>query len=221
MPRHSPLPKRAPAETRVRLLNAGLRLFAEHGFRGVSVRDLCTAAEANVAAVNYHFGGKEGLYNAIFEAFLDDDELRHQSTLGRMSALSAQSRDGEAIEVFVRDLVEMFSGDERSRWLGVLVIREFTFPSAAFDLIYQRRIAPTQSLIAAMVARSAGVSAEAEPVRIQVHALLGMVMSLGISRSVLWRQLAWEQGYTPETVERTVSAVSGLIRQALGLQQNG
>ena len=50
------------AETRQRLLDAGVRLFAEHGFKGVSVRDLSAAAEVNIAAINYHFGGKRELY---------------------------------------------------------------------------------------------------------------------------------------------------------------
>lgn len=57
---------RAPApDTRARLLAAGTRLFADHGFHNVSVRDLCAEAGANVAAVNYHFGGKLGLYREV------------------------------------------------------------------------------------------------------------------------------------------------------------
>jgi len=48
-------------ETRGRVLNAAARLFAEHGFATVTVRDICNKAGANVAAVNYHFGGKDGL----------------------------------------------------------------------------------------------------------------------------------------------------------------
>src|SRR5499425_382584 len=52
-------------ETRARLLNAASRLFAEHGYARVTVRDICKKARANVAAVNYHFGGKDGLYRAV------------------------------------------------------------------------------------------------------------------------------------------------------------
>lgn len=52
-------------DTRQRLLDAGLRLFADHGFRGASVRDLCNLARANPGAVSYHFGGKRQLYRAV------------------------------------------------------------------------------------------------------------------------------------------------------------
>ena len=52
-------------ETRARLLYAAARLFAERGYARVTVRDICKKARANVAAVNYHFGGKDGLYRAV------------------------------------------------------------------------------------------------------------------------------------------------------------
>jgi AcrR family transcriptional regulator len=55
------------SDTKSRLLRVAERLFAEHGFGGVSVRQLTAAAGVNLAAVNYHFGSKEGLLGAIFE----------------------------------------------------------------------------------------------------------------------------------------------------------
>jgi len=54
-------------DTKSRLLAVAERLFAEQGFDGVSVRQLTAAAGVNLAAVNYHFGSKEGLLAAIFE----------------------------------------------------------------------------------------------------------------------------------------------------------
>src|SRR5262245_56133679 len=51
--------------TRSRLIEAAGHVFAEQGFKATTVRDICAKAGANVAAVNYHFGGKEGLYNAV------------------------------------------------------------------------------------------------------------------------------------------------------------
>jgi AcrR family transcriptional regulator len=55
------------SDTKSRLLRIAERLFAEHGFDGVSVRQLTAAAGVNLAAINYHFGSKEGLLSAIFE----------------------------------------------------------------------------------------------------------------------------------------------------------
>jgi AcrR family transcriptional regulator len=53
------------ATTRERLLQAATRLFADAGFRGASVRDICDQAGANPGAVSYHYGGKRQLYRAV------------------------------------------------------------------------------------------------------------------------------------------------------------
>ena len=53
-----------------RLLDAAESLFCEKGFDGASIRDITSQANCNVAAVNYHFGGKENLYSGIFIDFL-------------------------------------------------------------------------------------------------------------------------------------------------------
>ncbi|HTZ78478.1 MAG TPA: TetR/AcrR family transcriptional regulator [Stellaceae bacterium] len=56
------------SDTKTRILRIAERMFAERGFAGVSLRQLTTAAGVNLAAVNYHFGSKEGLLTAIFES---------------------------------------------------------------------------------------------------------------------------------------------------------
>ena len=55
----------APADTKKRLLDVAERLFAEEGFESVSLRSITAEAEANLAAVNYHFGSKEALIGAV------------------------------------------------------------------------------------------------------------------------------------------------------------
>ena len=54
-------------DTRTRLLQAGGEIFAQYGFRAATVRRIARKAQANVAAVTYHFAGKEGLYLAVLE----------------------------------------------------------------------------------------------------------------------------------------------------------
>jgi AcrR family transcriptional regulator len=54
--------------TEKRLLEATGAIFAEHGYRSATVRQICEKARANIAAVNYHFGDKEGLYRAVLRS---------------------------------------------------------------------------------------------------------------------------------------------------------
>lgn len=54
-------------ETRQKILNVASELFARYGFNGTSVRDIASACDVNVAAVNYHFGSKHNLYWAVVQ----------------------------------------------------------------------------------------------------------------------------------------------------------
>ena len=59
------------ADTKTRILDAGERLFVEHGFEATSLRSLTTSAGVNLAAVHYHFGSKEELFQAVLTRRLD------------------------------------------------------------------------------------------------------------------------------------------------------
>ena len=62
----------AKLNTKDRLLDAAKRLFAERGFAGASVRDICTEADAGRNLIHHYFGSKEGLYQAILTEFSEN-----------------------------------------------------------------------------------------------------------------------------------------------------
>ena len=61
--------KNIPADTRDHILAEARKHFSEKGFAGASLRDICEGAKANVSAIKYHFGGKEGLYRECFKIY--------------------------------------------------------------------------------------------------------------------------------------------------------
>ena len=62
--------RRAPA-TKDKILDAAEALFMEHGFEATSLRSMTATAGVNLAAVNYHFGSKEALFQAVLTRRLD------------------------------------------------------------------------------------------------------------------------------------------------------
>ena len=61
----------AQSETVERILDAAEALFAEKGFAETSLRTITSKAGVNLAAVNYHFGSKKALIQAVFARFLE------------------------------------------------------------------------------------------------------------------------------------------------------
>lgn len=92
-------------DTRARILDAAERLFLERGFRGASLRALTTAAGVNLAAVGYHFGGKDELLRAVLERRI---EPVNRERLRRLDAIETRWRRGEprALEPILAALLE-------------------------------------------------------------------------------------------------------------------
>jgi AcrR family transcriptional regulator len=87
-----------PHETRTRILDAAEELFMQHGFEGTSMRLLTAKAGVNLAAVNYHFGSKHALIEAVFRRRLDPMNAARVAELDKLEADCAGRAPGaEAI----------------------------------------------------------------------------------------------------------------------------
>ena len=208
-------------ETRRRIIETALKLFAEHGFRGVSVRDLSAAAQVNVAAVNYHFGSKQGLYRTIFDTVLDEDEGCFARQIEDVTALLGRAGSdpvllAAAVESLARGVLGRLSAFEDLRWFSVQVARELAFPGELFDLLYRRRVEPVLQLLAQLVGTAWGLAPASEPVRLTANVLHGHMVSLAFTRPILGRQLGWDQA-TPERLDQLTGTVTDLICRAIGL----
>jgi AcrR family transcriptional regulator len=82
---------RVPSATKDRILDAAEALFMEHGFEATSLRAITAAAAVNLAAVNYHFGSKEELFQAVLTRRLDPMNQRRLALLDRFERDAAPS----------------------------------------------------------------------------------------------------------------------------------
>ena len=91
-----------PHETRTRILDAAEELFMQHGFEGTSMRLLTGKAQANLAAVNYHFGSKDALIEAVFRRRLDPMNASRIAELDRLEKeAGGQALSPQQIKMFL------------------------------------------------------------------------------------------------------------------------
>lgn len=141
----------ADRETRDRLLTAAARLFAERGFKNVTVREICRTARANVAAVNYHFGDKLRLYEEVLQgaihAMRDITESARAAGEGR--APDEQLR--RYLVLFLRQLLR--PGTET---LHRLIQREMHDPTPALDALVEQGVRPRVAYLCEIVSDMIG-----------------------------------------------------------------
>jgi TetR/AcrR family transcriptional regulator, regulator of cefoperazone and chloramphenicol sensitivity len=112
------------AATREKLIEAAGETFAEKGLHGALIRDITQRAGANIAAVNYHFHDKDGLYAAVLRR-------AYEGYLGAVGhPLTAESPEGRIRQILV---AIMRSRRMRPEWETRLLGRELFQPTAAAE----------------------------------------------------------------------------------------
>ena len=136
-----------PHETRTRILDAAEELFMQHGFEGTSMRTLTAKASVNLAAVNYHFGSKDALIEAVFRRRLDPMNAARIAELDRLEAAPGSVPSSEAIiRAFLRASLAMVEdaksgGRNFIRLLG----RAYTEPSKPIRALIGHLYAPAMA----------------------------------------------------------------------------
>ena len=135
-------------ETHERLLNAATRLFADRGFSKVTVRDICHRANANVAAVNYHFGGKAGLYDAVLRSAI----RIMQGTTEAIRQAGENRSPAEQLEAYVTIFLQRVA-KARDSWIHQLMMRELADPTHALDMVADEVIQPRLDYLGSIIVR--------------------------------------------------------------------
>ena len=138
--------------TAARLVAAATELFAERGFANVTVRDICERAQANVAAINDHFRGKDGLYHEVLQSAIRI--MRETTDLAR--AAGRDKTADEQLRVYVRTFITRVVAS-RGNWIHQLMTRELSDPTPALDLVIAEVIQPRLAYLGGIVAKVMGV----------------------------------------------------------------
>lgn len=106
----------AQSETVDKILDAAEVLFAERGFSETSLRLITSKAKVNLAAVNYHFGSKNALIQAVFARFLGPfAQLLRQRLEERLATQSDKPIDlEELLQIIMITMIQVPSRNKRS-----------------------------------------------------------------------------------------------------------
>ncbi len=152
---------RVPApdpDTRARLLGAATRLFAEHGYHNVSVREICADAGANVAAVNYHFGGKLDLYREVVSSAITAIRAVSEAQIFAPDDMPAEDR----LRHYVRASLPLIAGRDarvdaaRVSWIHELMRHETSDPTPLAPWIAEQAFMPRVEYLGRILAELLG-----------------------------------------------------------------
>ena len=146
-------------DTRQRLLEAAGEVFAERGFRDATTQEICRRADANIAAVHYHFGDKEELYRTVIQ-------YAEQCAAESSPADTAPDAPAEErLRAHIESFLTRFFDEGQPAWLGKLMAREMSEPTPGLDVIVQEKIRGTYRRVEAIVRELVGPGASDDDVR--------------------------------------------------------
>lgn len=206
--------------TRQALIEAGLALFGEYGFKATSTRMLAEHANANVSAIPYYFRSKEGLYTAVIDYIAEQIQLKlgHSYTSVRAALEKSELNNNEAqthLVTMMEALAHLFvESDEAKSW-ALIILKEQIKPTPAYDILYDNVIKHEHQVLSTLIARMIGCKPDAEIAVIKAHTLIGQVLIFLSARETLLRRLG-----VKKLTSRHVNLINTLLyKQAIACIQ--
>lgn len=192
-------------DTRDRLLAAAREVFSEHGFQGATVREICRRAEVNLAAVNYHFSGKEALFVAA---------LNFEPLLALKDNVALESGAEARLQRFIEDFLTQLMNENGAPQCQ-LMMRELIEPTLALDNIVQEVIAPLHEFVSQLVRDVVGARVTPAELRRCVFSIFGQCLFYRHSHAVI-RRLHPKLRYDRKEIAATARHITEFTLAGLG-----
>ena len=190
-------------QMRRELLEAAGEVFAEKGFAKATVRAICDHAGANVAAINYYFGNKQGLYREAIKHWSEISRQKYPPDFGLGAKPTAEQR----LEAFIRSFLFRILDKSRPGWHGKLMTREMVEPTEALDELVKSAYQPMNQLLRQIVRELGGGRLSQTEVRLCARSVMGQCLYYRHARSIIARSDPHEK-FEPADVERLATHVT-------------
>ena len=196
--------------TKKALIDAGLRLFGDKGFENTTIRDLISAADVNLASINYHFGGKEGLRFAVIEHLAE--QFRKDgpgSILSDLNPELIEEMNKDEARAMLRKVMkfsfmrsaQMEGADIKSRFIQRELIQGGKPTEMFFEKIFKLQL----GLMRALVARVTGEKPGSDIVKMRAINLVAQSVFLNLARPLVLMAMDWDS-YSPNNAELVADA---------------
>jgi AcrR family transcriptional regulator len=181
-------------ETRARIITTALRVFGEEGFNKASTRQIATDAGVNPPALQYYFGGKEGLHRACAQFIIDRVMTIVAPALLAARRIKRRPQREQAIEVLCALLDAMADGlvaAGSESWSRFITRGKADGAGPAMGMLRQNISMPIMLAVAQLIAVVTNADPADEIVRIKAAAILGQVTTFLTNREATLMALKW------------------------------
>jgi AcrR family transcriptional regulator len=187
----TPQPHLEADPTRAKLIAAAGEVFAERGYQAATVREICQQAGANVAAVNYHFRDKLGLYTEV----LRESICANQGEV-MQEALTIAKTPEEALRLLIAGMLRRMYSDGRPAWNFRMLAHEMAKPTPALAHVINEVLRPRYNQLRGIIGQILALSPDHETTRLYAHSVIGQVIHYVHARpvlAILWPDLKLTQ----------------------------
>jgi AcrR family transcriptional regulator len=172
----------ASERTRERLIDAAGEMFAELGFHHTTVRQICNRAGANIAAVNYHFRDKTGLYTEVVR-----QSLRAAKLDAVRAAFDQSAPPEEILRAVIKTRLESLRGLDLGDWHFRIFAHELAKPTPAMNVVVNEAIRPLYLRMCKLLAVILELPPDHQTTRLCAHSIIGQILFYAFAAPVISR----------------------------------
>jgi len=190
------------AATRQKLVDSAGPIFAEKGYYSATVREICKRAGANVAAVNYHFKDKLGLYEEVLI------QCKRAAHVDQISALLDQGGSPEDIlRDVIRARVRGMRKNAMASWQLRIFAHELADPSPVLSRMIDRVSRPIYDRLLELIAKIIGMPPRHTKTRLCAHSVMGQILFY-VFAGPLFARFSPEMKLTDEMLEQIANHIA-------------
>lgn len=201
-------------DTKERLLDAALDLFAMNGYAEVSVRQITARAGTHLSAVNYHFGDKRNLYLEVFRSRWLPRAQRIRRSLEQASA-QGSLEPSELIRLLAKGFITGFPSYNEAIRFHQLIAREMAQPGEAYDFIFEKAQSPLFEFLINQLTPQLPSEVGREQAALHIFSIFAQMLQFNFGRRLVSRVIGSE--YNEEFIDHVVEHIVSFSMKGMGL----